>query len=238
MTHQGRWVTEKEEMSIRYKAIVIDHDDTAFDSTPSVHYPAYVRYCEEKMPKDFKMLTLEGWYEMLWHSDISVYQKEVMKLTPEEQKIEFFMWKEFVGRFTPNMFPGFLEFLKEFRRRGGIIAVCSHSTQDDIERNYARYNFQPEVIYGYSREHPEMCKPYTYPIENLKEKYHLEAKDIAMIDDLSPGFQMAKKCGVDCIGVIYGKGHDTIKGEIAKTCKKTFDTVEGLKEYILMNTEE
>ena len=51
-----------------------------------------------------------------------------------------------------------------------------------------------------------MCKPFTYPIDQIKEKYGLKCEDICVIDDLYPGLKMAIDAKVDALGVMYGKG--------------------------------
>jgi hypothetical protein len=35
----------KESKMIKYKLIMIDHDDTSVDSTPKINYPSYLHFC-------------------------------------------------------------------------------------------------------------------------------------------------------------------------------------------------
>ena len=225
-------------MSIRYKCIVIDHDDTTINSTQSIHYPSYVDFCEKYMKnKNYKMLTMPEYIRMMWDWDFDEYLRKEMKLNDEEYKIQYESWLSFCEKGNPEMFDGFLEMLKEFRKRGGIIAVCSHSEAKDIKRHYEKYNFYPDEIFGFVLNHPEYCKPNTYPIDTLKEKYHLESKDICVIDDLYPGIEMAKKSGVDPIGVLYAEGHELIIDDMKKICKEVFCSVKDLSNY-LFNIKE
>ncbi|EDR27706.1 hypothetical protein EDI_290990 [Entamoeba dispar SAW760] len=199
-------------MSLRYKCIVLDHDDTTVNSTPKVHYLSYQQFMKKYRPTD-RIIKLEN---------IS------------------FEWRECYKKYTPIMFNGFWEFLKEFKRRGGIICICSHGLKQVIEDFYQNYNegkIIPDSIYGYDSKHPEYCKPFTFPIEDILHKFHLQKKDVVVIDDLSHGLIMAKKSGVDSIGTVYGEGHDLIKPKITAISKKVVSSVEELKNYILLDED-
>ncbi|EDR26699.1 hypothetical protein EDI_272160 [Entamoeba dispar SAW760] len=225
-------------MPIRYKCIVIDHDDTTVDSTPSIHYPAYLDFANSVMKgRDYKILSLQEWYRMLWDYDYFEYIRDVMKLNKEEQDLEYKLWLEYTATRHPQMFPGFLEMLIEYKKQGGIVCVCSHSHAKDIKRHYEEHNFIPDEIFGSVRGHPELCKPYTYPIDTIKEKYHLKPSEIVVIDDLAPGFTMAKSAGVDAIGVLYGEGHELVEDDIKKVCKYVFNTVSDLSNFLLNPVE-
>jgi len=42
---------------LRYKLLLLDHDDTSIDSTPDYHYKYYLEFMKERFP-DRKPLTL------------------------------------------------------------------------------------------------------------------------------------------------------------------------------------
>lgn len=54
---------------------------------------------------------------------------------PEEHRI----WRAAMEAATPGFFGGVAELLAEFRRRGGKVAVVSHSEADIIAMNYAAH---------------------------------------------------------------------------------------------------
>lgn len=227
-------------MSLRYKCIVIDHDDTTFDSTPSIHFPAYLEYCKLYMKERtyYKWLNLEQWYEMLWDDGYYEHLKNDMKLNKEEMDVEYHMWIDYVAKRQSRMFDGFFEMLVEFRKRGGIICVCSHGVEKNIRMNYEQYNFQPDEVFGSIKGHPELCKPFTYPIEQIQKKYGFKNEEICMIDDLYPGFKMAQDAGIDAIGVMYGEGHKLVEQKMKDMCKHVFYTVKELSDFLLMNEKE
>lgn len=33
-------------MAIKYKCLILDHDDTAVQSTPGIHFPSFVELCD------------------------------------------------------------------------------------------------------------------------------------------------------------------------------------------------
>ncbi|ELP89278.1 hypothetical protein EIN_487900 [Entamoeba invadens IP1] len=190
------------------------------------------------MPKSFVPLTLQKWYLMLWESDFGTYQHEVMGLSYEEMKHEIDMWVEYSKQHSPPFFEGIIDFLSSYKKLGGIIAVCSHSRAVVIEGHYQMVGMKPDIIYGSVHGHPELCKPNTFPIDDLKIKYNLVSSDILVIDDLSPGFVMAKKSGVDAVGVLYGNGHELIEHYIKENTLKTFETVKELEDFVIQQIEE
>ena len=47
-----------------------------------------------------------------------------------------------------------------------------------------------------------MCirdRPSPYALQQIMRHYRLEPQQLVMIDDLKPGYEMAKRCGVDFI---------------------------------------
>ena len=229
-------------MTIRYKAIMIDHDDTTVDSTPKINYLSYVNFCNTIM-KDrtyYTMLNLQQWYELLWEDKYYDHIKNVMKLEKHELDLEYDMWLEFIKDKHPTFFPGFHEMLVEYKKRGGIIAIVSHCDEVAIRRHYAEYQCEnendrivPDIVYGYIKGKPELNKPNVYPVEDFKKKFNLKNEDICVIDDLSPGLIMGNNAGIDSIGVVYGEGHETIADKIKEISKYVFDSVDELSNFLL-----
>ena len=226
-------------MAIKYKAIMLDHDDTTVDSTPTINYMSYVNFCNKVM-KDkpwYKMMNIQEWYQLMWVNGYDDHIENVMKLNKEEQDLEYNMWKSYISDKHPKFFPGFHEMLVEYKKRGGIIAIVSHSDETAIRRHYAEYEggekIEPDVVYGYVRGKPELNKPNVYPVEDLKKKYNLKNEEICVIDDLASGLIMGNRAGIDAIGVLYGEGHESVADEIRKISQYVFDTVQELADFLL-----
>ena len=220
-------------MSLRYKCVVLDHDDTVVDSTPMIHHPAYVRYME-KHPRDAPILDLQHWFLMLWEQGYTEYLKS-LHLTDEERVEENAMWKEFAQTKHPKMFPGMLELLTEFKQLGGLLCVCSHSYPEAITRHYSELTdgkLTPDMVFGLELGEEHLCKPSPYPIHRIIERYRLLPEDIVVIDDMKPGFEMAQRAGVDAVGVTYGAGHELVVDRFPEFCKYIVSSVDGLRPIL------
>ena len=106
-------------------------------------------------------------------------------------------WERFVNTVTPIAYDGLHDILSEFRRMGGIIAVSSHSMTRFIKRDYEVNGLPaPDEIFGWDLPQ-EKRKPSTYAVDELIKKYGFKKEEILMVDDLKPGFDMARSAGID-----------------------------------------
>ena len=111
-------------------------------------------------------------------------------------KLEVDIWREFTSTHIPDFYDGIGEIIRRQKEAGGIFCVVSHSFSDTILRDYSHHGLPaPDMVFGWELEE-KYRKPSTYPLERIMEKYNLSPKDIAVIDDLKPGYDMAKACGV------------------------------------------
>ena len=51
-------------MALRYRLLLLDHDDTTVDSTASIHYPAHVESVRALRP-DLEPCSLRRWFEVV-----------------------------------------------------------------------------------------------------------------------------------------------------------------------------
>src|SRR5690242_3239277 len=112
-------------MALRYKCLILDHDDTAVKSTPEIHYPSMVKSLELLRPNQ-KPITLEEFYKYSFHPGFSYLLKDILKLSQEEIHLQYEMWLSHTAIVVPDFYPGFPEMLKYFKEQGGIITVVSH----------------------------------------------------------------------------------------------------------------
>jgi beta-phosphoglucomutase-like phosphatase (HAD superfamily) len=128
-----------------------------------------------------------------------------------------------------------LPLLQEFREKGGIIVVVSHSEEDIIQSHYEKQSeipgFIPDRIIGWTGE-PEKQKPYTWPIDEVVKQFHLNKKEILVVDDLRPGIKMANRAGVDSVGVGWSHNLPIIKEGIIGECTYFLDSVQELYNLI------
>ncbi|MDY6915686.1 MAG: HAD hydrolase-like protein [Candidatus Cloacimonadota bacterium] len=186
---------------MRYSCLIIDHDDTTVNSTATIHYPAYceimnkLRSHQPKLKQDLK-----GWFLKNFDPGVSNYYKKELKFNKKEQKIEYAVWRSYTENkeLVPEFYDGILEILVKFQKKGGKVVVCSHSEADIIGNHYRKKGngFFPELIFGWNDDASKM-KPEIYPVQKTMEKFNLQKSEILVVDDLKPGYIMAKRAEID-----------------------------------------
>ena len=191
---------------MKYKCLVLDHDDTIVSSTAEIHYPCFVEYLKETRPHLVGEWTLERYFVENFHPGITAILRDGLGMDEEELQCEYNYWAEYVKNHIPAAFPGIREIIEQFRARGGIIAVNSHSYRKYIERDF-RHNGLPAPDEIYSWDLPEeQRKPSPYTLFQLMDKYSFAPSEVLVVDDLKPGYDMARGAGVDFAAA--GWAHD------------------------------
>ncbi|MBB6481447.1 HAD family hydrolase [Spirochaeta isovalerica] len=219
---------------MKYRCLIIDHDDTTVDSTPSIHYLAHQEQMK-RIGRESETSTLEEWFRVNFDPGFSVYIDSVLKLSEDEKKICYDIWREFTTVLTPPFFEGMLGLLRDFREKGGIIAVVSHSEPDIIRSHYENQEeipgFLPDRIIGWTGE-PEKQKPYPWPVEDIMREFNLSRDEILVVDDLKPGITMALKAGVDSAGVGWSHNLPVIREAISKDSTYYLNSIEELRDLV------
>ena len=181
---------------MKFKCLVLDHDDTVVDSTRDIHYPAFVEYLKVYKPEKANDYSLEDYLRYNFNPGVLTFFEDMVGLTAEEMEIEERFWVDFVRGHIPTAYEGMHEIIDRFRREGGIVVVDSHSFTEYIERDYKANDLPtPDVIFGWDLE-KEKRKPSPWTLEELMRRYDLRPEEILMVDDLKPGFDMARSTGV------------------------------------------
>lgn len=216
-----------------YRCLLIDHDDTSVDSTRHIHYPAHLEILKTLRPGE-RAISLEGWFEKNFSPGLFDYYTGELGFTAEEMAREFEIWRSFTTTMVPDFFPGFIDLLREFRSRGGLVAVISHSEAELIRRDYTHRGegFEPDLIYGWDHD-PERRKPHPRPALEALERLGVAPDQAAMLDDLLPGIEMAELAGVDSLGAGWGHRVDSIVREMRRRCSAYFTSVDDLRRFLL-----
>ena len=124
------------------------------------------------------------------------------------------------------------EIIAEFRARGGIIAVDSHSLTTYIDRDYKENNLPyPDVIYGWDiPKHKRKPAPDT--VLELMDRFSLNPSEVLVVDDLKPGYDMARGAGVYFGAAGWGYDVPEIEEFMRKNCDYYFKTVLDLKRVL------
>ena len=188
-----------------YKCILIDHDDTVSPTSEKHHYPSFKRSLKVLRP-DLE-ISFDEYINYSFEPGFENFLKEILQLNEEEISYMYTNWKIDTAEKIGIFYEEIKKFLLEFSDNGGIIGVVTHSDRRRIEIDY-KYNlgFIPKDIYSWELGNDKR-KPNPFPVFDIKEKYGLSNEEILVIDDLKPGFIMAKEAGVDFLwaGWAYNK---------------------------------
>ncbi len=220
---------------MRYRCLIIDHDDTAVDSTRRVHYQAHLRAMEALRPGHVP-IDVEAWFAKNHHPGIMAFLVDELGFTEAEMQVEERIWREFTRDIDPPFFPGFLEALAEYRTHGGAIVVASHSDEAVVRRHYlAAANgtcLVPDLIFGWDLG-PELRKPNPFAVEETLRRLALDRSEVLVVDDLKPGIDMAVAAGVDAAAACWSHDIGGIRDFMRRTCVATFATVDEFAEFVL-----
>lgn len=222
-------------MTLKYKCLILDHDDTAVDSTASIHYPAHVEIMRQVRPETVP-IDLEGWFKKNFDPGIMEYLIGELRFTESEMEQELAIWREFTCSHTPHFYPGFIEFLQTFRSRGGIITVVSHSEAENIKTHYRQADslglVSPDAIYGWSFD-ADKRKPNPYPVLEILKQFGLNRDEALIVDDLKPGVEMARASGVAIAAAGWGHRIPEIRAYMETHCLAYLSDIEELGKLVL-----
>lgn len=222
-------------MDIRYKCLILDHDDTAVDSTAAIHYPAHLEIMRRLRPES-PPVSLEGWFRKNYNPGIFEYYTDELGFTDEEIRLEYDIWRGYTQSRVPEFFTGFMDLLAEYKSRGGVITVVSHSDVDIIKQHYEHHSngtrIEPEIIFGWHIDRDKR-KPSPYPVERILEELKLEKEDALIVDDLKPGVKMGHATGVRVAAAGWGHQIPEIRQDMEGLCDYYFTTVDEFRTFLL-----
>ena len=221
---------------MRYRCLVLDHDDTTVSSTPCIHYPAFMKILEELRPGT--TMTQEDFLTANLSPGLGVFYSENLHLTPAEMQREQEIWKNCIAETIPPFFPGIPELIRRLREAGGFVCVVSHSWPDYIRRDYAAAGIPaPELIYGADLD-PAMNKPNPWPLLDIMHKTRCKPDEMLMVDDLSAGLDMAHSAGIPFAASGWGYENPRIRDYMLKNADSYLNSVSELDRLLFPEEEE
>lgn len=215
---------------LKYRCLVLDHDDTVTDSTRLIHHPAFLVYLREVRPG--VSVSLEEYFRLNFHPGFLEYCEQVLHLTPAELDREMAVWTSYVATHIPKVFPGIREILTEQLRRGGAFAVVSHSLRENILRDYRANGLpEPSMVFGWELPR-EQRKPSPYALDRIMACMDLAPEELLMVDDLKPGYDMAAQRGVPFAAAGWAYDVPEIRAFLQENCPLYFDSTEALYRYL------
>jgi phosphoglycolate phosphatase-like HAD superfamily hydrolase len=215
---------------MKYKCLVLDHDDTAVKSTPDIHYPSFVKALKSLRPEI--ELSLNDFVNYCFSPGFTGLCRYILKFNDREQEIQYKIWKDYLYENAPDFYPGFPELIKGYKRAGGIICVVSHSESSHIIRDYTSHcGFEPDLIFGWELDEDKR-KPNPYAIVETMKTYDLSNREILVVDDSKPGLMMARSCNVDFAAAGWSHALPRIENYMRMNSDYYFSTVDEFSEFI------
>jgi phosphoglycolate phosphatase-like HAD superfamily hydrolase len=223
--------------AMRYRRLMLDHDDTAVMSTPLVHYPSHVKAMKDLRP-DHAPIGLDGWFRKMFSPGFEPYHREELGLATDEMAQNYRVWREVTSSIVPEFFPGILAILAEFKRRGGILVVVSHSEVGFVQRDYRAASaaiegrVSPNLVFGGDVKAEER-KPHPFPVIAAINRFGLAKRDVLVVDDLRSGMDMAEAAGVDFVAAGWGHSIPEIKQTFRRRGRPYCETVMDFGRFLL-----
>ena len=216
---------------LKYKCLILDHDDTVVQSEATVNYPFFVGFLKQYRPG--MHITQHEYISECYEPGYIQMCRQRFGFSDQELLIEYNSWKEHIRHHAPLPYPGIGEVIRRFQMAGGIICVVSQSAQENISRDYRiHFGLQPDAIYGWDLE-PERRKPSTWAIEQIMANYDLSQKDLLIVDDMKAAVEMARNSQVEIAFAGWGrKEFPKICSEMEALCDYSFYSTKDLEKFL------
>lgn len=215
---------------MKYRCLVFDHDDTTVNSTATIHHPAFLEFLRVYYPG--RTCSLEDYFLKNFSPGFVQMCVSEYGMNEHDLEVETQFWLEHVKNHIPSAYPGIREIMERQKREGGKVCVISHSMNFNIQRDFRANGLpEPDLIFGWEQP-PERRKPHSWPMETVLSTFRLEPSEILMVDDLKPGYDMARKLNVDFAAAGWANDIPEIESFMRANCRYYFKTVEELADFV------
>lgn len=216
---------------LKYPCLVLDHDDTVVQSEATVNFPFFCQILRQFRPG--RTVTLAEYTEGCYHLGFADMCRKWYGFSEWEIDEEYHRWQSYIRDHIPAPFPGIGDVIRRQRELGGKICVVSHSCNENITRDYStHFGLLPDDIYGWDLPE-EKRKPSTYPLEQIMAKYGLSPRELLVVDDMKPAYEMASSAGVDIAFAAWGRADcPEITEDMTRLCTFAFQTPEALGRFL------
>ena len=131
---------------MRYKCLVLDHDDTVVQTEKTIGYPYFRDYIERIRPG--QTLSYPEYVKDCNNMVFADMCRERWQMTEEELTEEYLGWKAYSRVNVPDVCEGVGEVIRRQKEAGGIVCVSSLSTREIIEAVMALFDriVDPELL--------------------------------------------------------------------------------------------
>lgn len=216
---------------LKYPCLILDHDDTSVQSEATINYPYFCYILDQFRPG--KTISLEEYTKGCFYQGFANMCREKFAFTDQELAEEYAGWKAHIMTHIPAPFPGIAEIIRRQKEEGGLLCVVSHSSEDNITRDYGtHFGIFPDAIYGWDFPE-EKRKPNPFPLEDIMRRFSLRPEQMLVVDDLKPAWEMCSKVGVPIAYAGWSqKIVPQIREEMQTICDFSFDSTEDLYRFL------
>jgi len=215
----------------KFPCLVLDHDDTVVQSEKTIGYPFFCKILKQYRPG--ASISLHNYVLDCHNLGFADMCRQRFNFTEQELVDEYLAWKDHIRTNIPADFPGIGNIIRRQKESGGLICVVSHSSFENIIRDYkVHFGIEPDAIYGWDLPE-ELRKPSPYPLLDIMERYHLCNKDLLVVDDLKLAWKMASPLGVPIAFAAWSKAEfPELATEMRKLCDFSFDSTKELEKFL------
>ena len=215
---------------MKFSCLIFDHDDTTVNSTATIHWPCFVEYLKKYFPG--KTISLEDYFIHNFDPGFVEMCKEDYGMTDKDLEVEVRFWQDYVADHIPKAYEGIRGIMERQKARGGKIAVISHSFARNILRDFAANNLpRPDIIYGWEQP-SEKRKPNPWPLQQVLRELSIAPSEAVMIDDLKPGYDMAREEGVFFAAAGWANDIPLIRDFMKRNSDMYFSRVDELAAFL------
>lgn len=215
---------------LRYPCLVLDHDDTVVQSTPTINYPSFAESLRILRPGT--EISLEDFLRYCYSPGFFELCTDMLGFSDEELEIQTEHWRRYSRSHRPLPYDGFGPLLQQQREQGGLICVISHSSDENIARDYQdNFGLLPDLVYS-SDLPAEQRKPSPYALRDIMARFGLMPQQLLMVDDLRPGLEMARACGVPFAAAGWSHTVPELADDLRSSSDFYLETVDGLRHLL------
>lgn len=216
---------------LKYKCLVLDHDDTVVQTEKTIGYPYFRDYLTRIRPGT--MLSFAEYVRCCNNMIFADMCREQWQFTEQELMEEYLGWKDYSRMNIPEVCSGIGAVIQRQKALGGLVCVSSLSTREIIERDFFHhFGLLPDAIYDYDLP-AEQRKPASYALKDIMERFNLKPEDILLVDDMKMGCLMARSVNVPTAFAGWSKAEfPELTEEMRRLCDYAFHSPDELYEFL------
>jgi len=215
---------------MKYRCLVFDHDDTVVNSTATIHHPCFEAFLREFYPGE--SIDLRRYFLVNFDPGFVPFCRREYGMTDADLARESAYWQDYVRSHIPAAYPGVRAIMERQKAEGGLVCAVSHSYDYNIRRDWAANGLpEPDAVYGWERPESER-KPHPYPLLEIMRRFSLAPREVLVIDDLKPGYDMARAAGVDFTAVGWAYDIPEIERFMRQNSPRYCKRVEDLAAFL------